>query len=103
MPILRQVGLHDRQLLDAGDKLSMLKVWIALEVRQFISLSVQDVSIILFNGVPKLKKKAPLLTNFIIDLQIGQVRWTLSKLLTTVYAIIKNELMKITSSRKFSL
>lgn len=81
----------------------MLKVWIALEVRQFISLSVQDVSTISFNKIAMLKQKGPPLTNSTIDLQIGQIRWTLSKLLTTVYAIIKNELIKITSSRKFSL
>jgi hypothetical protein len=47
LPILRQVGLHDRELLEAADKLAMLKVWLALEVRQFISLSIQDVSITL--------------------------------------------------------
>ncbi|CDK29835.1 unnamed protein product [Kuraishia capsulata CBS 1993] len=44
LPVLRQLGLQDgRMILKNGDKISMLKVWLALEVRQFIHASIQDV------------------------------------------------------------
>jgi len=46
LPILRQLGFQDSgKLIRDGDKLAMFKVWLTLEVRQFINLSVQDVSI----------------------------------------------------------
>lgn len=45
LPILRQLGFQDGGgLINDGDKLAMFKVWLTLEVRQFINLSVQDVS-----------------------------------------------------------
>lgn len=44
IPILRQLGAQERKLLLNDDFLSMAKVWVALETRQFINASVQDVS-----------------------------------------------------------
>lgn len=49
LPVLRQLGVskEGRELLSNENSLSMIKVWLALEVRQFIHASVQDVSNIL--------------------------------------------------------
>lgn len=60
-----------------GDKIAMLKVWLALEVRQFISLSVQDVS----------KFRFTIEATNTADIQTGQVRWTVSELLMLLEAI----------------
>jgi aarF domain-containing kinase len=45
IPILRQLGpTHPHDFSFGDDTLSMLKVWLVLEVRQFINASIQDVS-----------------------------------------------------------
>lgn len=49
IPILRQLGLKDGKLiLKNSNSLSMVKVWLTLEVRQFINASIQDVSILYY-------------------------------------------------------
>lgn len=42
IPILRQLGPTQNEIIDE-DALSMLKVWLVIEVRQFINASIQDV------------------------------------------------------------
>lgn len=46
LPVLRQLGLskEGRELFKDEDQASMIKVWLALELRQVINASVQDVS-----------------------------------------------------------
>lgn len=48
IPILRQLGANERNEFLSDDTFSMAKVWLALEVRQFISASIQDVSFVFF-------------------------------------------------------
>lgn len=48
IPILRQLGASERKLVLSDDFLSMAKVWVALETRQFINASIQDVSSFFF-------------------------------------------------------
>ncbi|KAG5365698.1 ABC1 family protein [Yarrowia sp. B02] len=47
IPVLRELGTHPgdgRALFSNEDMMSMLKVWLALETRQFISASVEEVN-----------------------------------------------------------
>lgn len=48
LPVLRKLSIlrEGMEFLQSENSLSMLKVWLALEVREFIHASVQDVSII---------------------------------------------------------
>lgn len=48
LPVLRKLGIlrEGRELFKDEDTLNMIKVWVALEVRQFISASVKDVRIL---------------------------------------------------------
>ncbi|KAM9895802.1 hypothetical protein OXX69_010883 [Metschnikowia pulcherrima] len=45
LPVLRKLGVskEGKELLQNEDSLNMMKVWLALEVRQLISASVQDI------------------------------------------------------------
>ncbi|CAN6613054.1 hypothetical protein TRVA0_005S02014 [Trichomonascus vanleenenianus] len=44
LPILRQLGPQEKsEFLSGRDRMSMAKVWIAIEVRQFITASIQDI------------------------------------------------------------
>uniref|UniRef100_A0A060T8L2 ARAD1D12386p n=1 Tax=Blastobotrys adeninivorans TaxID=409370 RepID=A0A060T8L2_BLAAD len=43
LPIIRQLGPHERGDVFSKYTLSMAKVWVALEVRQFITASIQDI------------------------------------------------------------
>lgn len=44
IPILRQISFREGKLIfNNMDKLSMFKVWMTLEARQFINASVHDV------------------------------------------------------------
>lgn len=47
LPVLRKLGVlkEGREILKNEDSLNMMKVWLALEVRQFIHASIQDVRI----------------------------------------------------------
>mgnify|MGYP000304149389 CR=1 FL=1 len=47
LPVLRRLGVlkEGREILKNENSLSMMKVWLALEVRQFINASIQDVRI----------------------------------------------------------
>lgn len=47
--MLRKLGVlkEGREILSNEDSLNMVKVWLALEVRQFIHASIQDVCTIL--------------------------------------------------------
>lgn len=49
LPVLRRLGIlkDGREILKNENSLSMIKVWLVLEVRQFINASIQDVCIIL--------------------------------------------------------
>lgn len=48
LPVLRKLGVlkEGREILKNEDSLNMMKVWLALEVRQFIHASIQDVRIL---------------------------------------------------------
>lgn len=48
LPVLRKLGVlkEGREILKNEDSLNMMKVWLALEVRQFIHASIQDVCIL---------------------------------------------------------
>lgn len=48
LPVLRRLGVlkEGREILKNENSLSMVKVWLALEVRLFINASIQDVSIV---------------------------------------------------------
>ncbi len=55
LPILRQLGVQDgNKILKNMNTASMIKVWLGLEIRQFIHASIEDVSISL---VSKLKNE----------------------------------------------
>ncbi|ODV97836.1 hypothetical protein PACTADRAFT_73514 [Pachysolen tannophilus NRRL Y-2460] len=44
LPVLRQLGLQDgKLLLRNGNTISMVKVWLALEIRQFFHASIHDI------------------------------------------------------------
>ncbi|EMG48384.1 ABC1 family protein, mitochondrial, putative [Candida maltosa Xu316] len=45
LPVLRRLGISQegREILKNENSLSMVKVWLALEVRQFINASIQDI------------------------------------------------------------
>lgn len=75
---MQEVGL-----LGTEDKIAMIKVWLALEVRQFISLSIQDVSICRLDCV---NETWMILTLCNSDLQTCQVGWTVSELLEIMCA-----------------
>ncbi|OBA22243.1 hypothetical protein METBIDRAFT_31176 [Metschnikowia bicuspidata var. bicuspidata NRRL YB-4993] len=49
LPVLRKLGIlkEGKELLQNEDSLNMMKVWLALEVRQLINASIQDVSFFL--------------------------------------------------------
>lgn len=46
LPVLRKLGVlkEGRDILKNENSLSMIKVWLALEVRQFINASIQDIN-----------------------------------------------------------
>ena len=48
LPVLRKLGVlkEGREILKNEDSLNMMKVWLALEFRQFIHASIQDVRIL---------------------------------------------------------
>lgn len=48
LPVLRQLGAskEGREIFKNEDSLNMMKVWLALEVRQLIHASIQDVRIL---------------------------------------------------------
>lgn len=62
-----------RDLLKNENSLSMVKVWLVLEVRQFINASIQDVRIIIIN------ERVDRFTNFSLDPCFGQGRHVESK------------------------
>lgn len=70
IPVLRQLGAQERKMLLDDDFLSIAKVWVALETRQFINASIQDVSICFFYLI--------YLLTTLIDSQPCQVRLALS-------------------------
>lgn len=47
LPVLRKLGVlrEGKELFKDEDSLNMMKVWLALEVRQFIHASIKDVRI----------------------------------------------------------
>ena len=51
LPVLRKLRVlrEGKELLRDEDSLNMLKVWLALEVRQFIHASTKDVRILSLN------------------------------------------------------
>lgn len=52
LPVLRKLGVskEGRELFKNENSLSMMKVWLALELRQFVNALVQDVSMITRRG-----------------------------------------------------
>lgn len=73
LPVLRKLGAlkEGRDIIRNENSLNMIKVWLALEVRQFIHASVSDVCI------SDIKISESILT--ILDQCFGQVRHVKSK------------------------
>ncbi|KAI5965640.1 uncharacterized protein KGF55_001002 [Candida pseudojiufengensis] len=89
LPVLRKLGIskEGREMMKDENSLSMVKIWLALEVRQFINASIQDVCIKRFQFKADEEK---LLTHYFLDTFLGESRHVESKYVKVFYSYIYN-------------